>query len=137
MHELGLLTGVVKAVSKAAADAHAVGVATVALRVGVQSGAVEEALQGSWPLATQGTIVDGASLDVETVEAAVWCPACAAEQPIDEFFALACPLCGTPTANLVRGREFEVRYVDLITASACKSQSQTPDIGEKLPNSPL
>jgi hypothetical protein len=34
-------------------------------------------------------------------------------QLIDEFYALTCPVCGTPTGNLVSGREFEVSYADL------------------------
>jgi hydrogenase nickel incorporation protein HypA/HybF len=70
-------------------------------------------LVGSWPIATSGTIAEGARLIVEEVAAAVWCPACDAAQPIDEYFALVCPVCGTPTANLVSGREFEVTFADL------------------------
>jgi len=113
MHELGLLTGVVAAVSQAARSAGAPRVEAVGLRVGTLSGAVPEALEGAWPIATTGTIAQGAELTIEQVVAAVWCPACQAERPIDEFFALTCPACGQPTGHLVRGREFEVVYADL------------------------
>lgn len=113
MHELGLLRSVVTAVEKAAADARADAVEAVGLRVGTLSGAVPEALAGAWPIATAGTVVDGARLEVEEVRAAVWCPGCAAEQEVDEFYALTCPVCGTPAGNLVRGREFAVAWADL------------------------
>jgi len=113
MHELGLLNGVVVAVERAAAKHGATAVNAVTVRVGSLSGAVPEALQGAWPIATAGTIVDGAELIIEEVQAAVWCPTCDAAQPIDEFFALVCPVCGTPTGQLVSGREFEVTYADL------------------------
>ena len=113
MHELGLLKGVVSAVERAAEKAGATGVRTVGLRVGSRSGAVPEALYGAWPIATSGTTVDGAELEIDEVQAAVWCQTCDKAQPIDEFFALTCPVCGTPTANLVAGREFEVTHADL------------------------
>jgi len=113
VHELGLLSAVVLAVQKAATKAGATSVQAVGLRVGTQSGAVPFALEGAWPIATAGTVVDGARLNVEVVQAAIWCPACQAERPIDEFYDLTCPVCGTPSGALVKGREFEVTYADL------------------------
>ena len=115
VHELGLLHGVVQAVERTVSARQASAVRAVGLRVGSLSGASPEALVGAWPLATAGSIVDGADLDIEAITAAVWCPTCAAEQEIDEFFAWTCPVCGTATGQLVRGREFEVVYADLET----------------------
>ncbi|MCL2089671.1 MAG: hydrogenase maturation nickel metallochaperone HypA [Micrococcales bacterium] len=113
MHELGLLRSVVAAVEKAVHDAGATGVEAVGLEVGTLSGVVPEALESAWLIATVGTVVAGARLEVETVQAAVWCPTCAAEQSIDEFYALSCPVCDTPTGQLVHGRELAVTYADL------------------------
>ncbi len=113
VHELGLLRSVADAVAATAARAGATGVEAVGLRVGTLSGALPEALEGAWPLAVAGTPVEGARLELEIVPAAVWCPGCRAERPVDEFFALTCPVCGTPTANLVHGREFDVTWADL------------------------
>lgn len=112
MHELGLLTSVVAAVERAATDAGASHVREVALCVGELSGAAPEALQGSWPIAVAGTRLADATLTIEFVAAAVWCPTCASEQPVDAFFALACPACNTPTAHLVRGREFQIAWAE-------------------------
>lgn len=113
MHELGLLRSVVTAVERAATTAGATGVEAVGLRVGTLSGAEPQALDGAWPIATAGTVVDGARLEIEQVQAAVWCPGCGCDQPVDEFYALVCPVCGTPSGTLVRGREFAVAYADL------------------------
>ena len=88
-------------------------VEAVGLRVGSLSGAALEALTGAWPIATAHTVVAGARLEIETVVAAIWCPGCACEQPVDEYYALTCPVCGTPSGNLVRGREFAVAFADL------------------------
>ncbi|MEA5153747.1 hydrogenase maturation nickel metallochaperone HypA [Raineyella sp.] len=113
MHELGLLRSVADAVTAAAERAGATGVQAVGLRVGTLSGAVPEALTGAWPIAVAGTVVAGARLELEVVPATVWCPHCGTDQPIDEFFALTCPVCDTPTGNLSHGREFEVTWADL------------------------
>lgn len=113
MHELGLLHGVVTAVNRAAAQAGAIGVRTVAVRVGAASGVVVEALQGAWPFATAGTGLASTELLVEPVPATVWCDQCGTDQPIDEFFALTCPQCGSITPAMPKGREFEVAWIDL------------------------
>jgi hydrogenase nickel incorporation protein HypA/HybF len=103
---------VVSAVQRTAAQSAANRVKAVGLRVGSLSGAVPEALRGAWPIASSGTLMEGAELELESVQAAVECPACG-EVEIDEFYALVCPKCGTPTGKLARGREFEVSWADL------------------------
>jgi len=108
-----MLHAVVKAVEAAADKSGATAVNAVGLRVGTQSGAVPEALEAAWPLAIAGTPLEGARLEMEVVQAAIWCPTCDAARPIDEFYALTCPECGTPCGNMVHGREFEVAYADM------------------------
>jgi hydrogenase nickel incorporation protein HypA/HybF len=115
VHELGLLKTVVTAVEKAVADTDAP-VEAVGLRVGALSGAVPEALLGSWPIAIAGTRLAGARLDIEVVAAQVWCSACGKAQEVDEFFALTCPACGVGCGNLIHGREFEVAFADVADA---------------------
>ncbi|MDR2347044.1 MAG: hydrogenase maturation nickel metallochaperone HypA [Bifidobacteriaceae bacterium] len=112
MHELGLLRGVVRAVEAAAAKAGAAAVERVGLRVGELSGAVPEALRGAWPIATAGSRLAGATLEIEQVGAAIHCQGCHCDQPVDQFYALRCPACGAPCGNLVHGREFEVAFAD-------------------------
>ena len=113
MHELGLLAPVVEAAADACREAHASAVKAVALRVGTLCNAAPSSLDGAWPFAVAGSVVEGAELVLQVVSAAVWCPTCDAEREIDAFYALRCPACGTPTGDLVRGREFEVAYVEL------------------------
>lgn len=114
MHELGLLTSVVAAVERAVADTDAP-VEAVGLRVGSLCGAVPEALFGSWPIATAGTRLAGARLEIETVTAQIWCSSCEEAQQVDEFYALTCPACGVGCGNLIHGREFEVAFAEVAT----------------------
>jgi hydrogenase nickel incorporation protein HypA/HybF len=114
VHELSLLVPVVAAVRRAADAAGAAEVEAVGLRVGTMSGAVPEALAGAWPIAVADVApLRHARLDIEVVPAAIWCPGCRAQVEIDEFYALTCPVCGTPSGDLVHGREFEVTYAEI------------------------
>lgn len=110
MHELGLLTGVVEAVEKSCPNRT---VTKVAMRVGDRSGVIYDSLIAAWSVASAGTCCDGAEFEAERIPATVFCPSCNCEQEIDEFFALTCPVCGTPTADLRHGREFEITYVEV------------------------
>ncbi|MBZ8176462.1 hydrogenase maturation nickel metallochaperone HypA [Corynebacterium poyangense] len=110
MHELGLLSGVVDAVSEVAQGRRVI---AVALNVGTRSGAVPEALDGAWPIARLDSCCAEAALDLTIIPATVWCPHCHREQEIDEFFDLRCPVCGTPTADLRHGREFHIKHIDV------------------------
>jgi hydrogenase nickel incorporation protein HypA/HybF len=113
VHELSLLRPVVLSVARAADKAGADRVATVGLRVGTMSGAMPEALEGAWPIATADVpALRDARLIVEVIPAAIWCPGCQGEVEIDEFYALTCPVCGPPCGNLVHGREFEIAYAE-------------------------
>ncbi|MDR1851278.1 MAG: hydrogenase maturation nickel metallochaperone HypA [Propionibacteriaceae bacterium] len=114
MHELGLLQPVVRNVGAAAERAGGKRVASVGLRVGARTGTELDALTAAWPLATAGTLLEGAALDVDWVEAAIWCPGCRSEVKIDQFYALRCPACGTPSGALVRGNEFEIVYAETL-----------------------
>ena len=123
MHELSLLTGVVSAVESSAGGR---AVEAVGLTVGRRSGVVLEALHGAWPVARAGTVCEGARLEVTDVPATVYCPECAAEREIDEFFDLTCPVCHTPTADLRHGREFTLDWVDVADGDDASADSASP-----------
>ncbi|MEO6604099.1 MAG: hydrogenase maturation nickel metallochaperone HypA [Aeromicrobium sp.] len=116
MHELALLTSVVRAVERAIAAPDGQtdpAPSVVALKVGKLSGADPQALESAWPLASAGSIVEGARLVLDVVAATVWCEGCERDVMIDEFYALCCPECGRPTAELTGGRELEIAYVEI------------------------
>ncbi|MCL1922521.1 MAG: hydrogenase maturation nickel metallochaperone HypA [Propionibacteriaceae bacterium] len=113
MHELSLLVSVVNSVTQVARSRGATRIERVGLRVGARSGAVREALEGSWPLATPGTMCEQAILEIEEIPARVWCSTCEIDQVIDEFFALKCPTCGDPAGKITSGTEFDVAFADM------------------------
>jgi len=107
MHELSIAMGIVDA---AADEAHRrrVKVNAVHLRLGALSGVVKDALLSSYELACQDTPLAGSRLVVEDVPVAVLCPQCKEKRVLRSLQSFACPECGTPTMNILQGKELEV-----------------------------
>ena len=83
------------------------------LRLGALSGVVREALEFSFGLAAEGTAIEGARLQIEEVPVTVLCPRCRAERELSSLQRFRCPVCGTPTPDVVRGRELELTALEI------------------------
>jgi hydrogenase nickel incorporation protein HypA/HybF len=103
VHELAVAVGLVRQV-QAAARERAPGrrVTAIEVELGELSAVVPEFLRSAFPLAAEGTGLDGAALCIRRVAAQFACRSCAAR------FApggTACPQCGGTDVELVAGRE--------------------------------
>lgn len=90
------------------AQRRGVKVSAVHLRLGALSGVVKDALLFSYEMACQDTPLAGSQLIVEDVPVAVICQKCNEKRVLDSVQRFACPECGTPTMNIVQGKELEV-----------------------------
>ncbi|MEM1109647.1 MAG: hydrogenase maturation nickel metallochaperone HypA [Planctomycetota bacterium] len=111
MHELSVAISIVQSVIDAAADQPG-RVSAVNVRVGAMSGVIPEALSFAWQPASQGTALEGTSLNIEPVPAAVHCPTCDREVELPGQ-RLVCPLCQQRTPQLVRGRELDILSLEI------------------------
>ena len=114
MHELSIARSLVEVAADAARDAGAGRVTAVRVRVGELAGVAADALAFSYEVAARGTPLAGSRLVVEPVPVTVRCPACRADVELPDPCRLACPACGTPTAEVVRGRELEVESIEVV-----------------------
>lgn len=112
MHELSIAIRIVESVTEALTHEPDATVDAVRIRVGALSNVVPEALRFAWGETTRGTRLDGARLDIEEVAAAAWCATCNAERELPGF-AMKCPVCGSPTPQVVRGRELDILSLEL------------------------
>jgi hydrogenase nickel incorporation protein HypA/HybF len=112
MHEVGIMTEAVRMAVETAQARKAARVHRLRLRVGTMSGAVPDALTFAFDVVCRGTMAEGATLEIETVPAACWCAACAAEFESADFLG-ECPRCGALSAELRRGRELELAAVEV------------------------
>ncbi len=113
MHELSIALHLVEAASARAVEAGSESVTKVYVRVGALSGVVREALAFSFDVATQHTMLEGATLEVEDVPLVVFCPQCDAEKHLPDRFVLCCPDCDTPTPDIRQGRELEITAIEI------------------------
>ena len=112
MHELSIALSILDLAAEEA-ERHGGRVTAVHLKLGALSGVVKEALRSAYELAREGTPLARAELVVAETPLVVWCPACAAERTLASPQALCCPACGTPTPDVVSGRELEVVALEI------------------------
>ncbi len=114
MHELSLALSILD-IAEEEAQRHGGGnkVTAIHLRLGPLSGVVREALVSAYELAREGSPLQDAALVIEDVPIVVYCPTCAAEQTVGSILELRCPVCGTPTPEVRRGRDLEIAALEV------------------------
>ncbi|MGI9083856.1 MAG: hydrogenase maturation nickel metallochaperone HypA [Aeromicrobium sp.] len=109
MHELAIAESVVEAILERTDQRQ---VTTVRLAVGKLSGVVPDALEFCFDLATAGTPLEGASLEIVEPSGQARCHACARDFDVDDLILL-CP-CGSADVEVVAGRELSVTSVEVV-----------------------
>lgn len=117
MHELSIALDLIDVAVEQARDCSA-RVAAVHLRLGLLSGVVKDALTTAYEAAREGTLLEAASLIIEDVPVEIYCPTCHASRPAVSLQQLSCVQCGTPAAEMVRGREIEVVALEINESEA-------------------
>ncbi|MCB9378876.1 MAG: hydrogenase maturation nickel metallochaperone HypA [Holophagales bacterium] len=112
MHEMSIAVALVEAACEKAADLDA-RVDAICVRLGPLSGVVRDALEFSFEVAVAGTPIEGARLEIEEMPVLVRCPVCGGEPKPAELQRLCCPDCGTPTPDVVGGRELELYALEV------------------------
>jgi hydrogenase nickel incorporation protein HypA/HybF len=113
MHELSIAMSLIEAACEEAARQGDVRVEALHLRLGALSGVVREALEFSFDLAAEGTAIAGARLQIEEIPVTVHCPRCGEERQLPSLQHFRCPVCNTPTPDVVRGRELELTALEI------------------------
>ena len=108
MHELSIAQSLVELACEASAREKADRVRSLHVRIGAISGVVSEALRFSFDLVAEGTCCEGATLEIEDVELTAMCAVCCEVQVLPDISHLVCPTCGTPTYDILTGRELDL-----------------------------
>jgi hydrogenase nickel incorporation protein HypA/HybF len=108
MHELSIAMSLIEIATEEVERLGDVRVDAVHLRLGPLSGVVEDALRFSFDLVADGTSVQGARLEIEHVALSVHCSQCDATRYPVSVQHLRCPVCDTPTPDIVRGKDLEL-----------------------------
>jgi len=95
------------------AERRGVQIEAIHLKLGALSGVVREALLSSYELACEDTPLQGSRLVVEEVPIVVFCAHCQARRTLSSTQWFCCPECGTPTSEIVQGKELEVVALEI------------------------
>ena len=114
MHELSIAVAIVDAAVEEAERQGGARVTHVHLKVGLLAGVVKSALLASYEMASQDSAVAGSELIIEEVPIAAFCPRCGGSRPVISPWQICCSECGTPTPDILAGRELEVVAMEII-----------------------
>ena len=113
MHELAIVEGILETVIPAVKKYPDVKrIVTIKLQIGELSGVVPECIHEYFLIAAQGTIAEGAKIEIERIPVGIKCGSCGYEGPF-EGKVYRCPKCGGIDYRIVSGREY---YVDSVEA---------------------
>ena len=102
MHELSIVTYVIKEVEKAAQENNLTQIESVTLEFGEVSGIVPGYLVDCWDWYAKKTpLISGSKLLYETITAVTWCNAC----------KKTCPYCGSGETWLQQGTEMNIKQI--------------------------
>jgi len=113
MHELSIAMSIVEMAQEEAERRGRVQVSAVYLKLGILSGVVEEALLSSYEMACEGTSLQASQLVVEEVSVIVFCSHCQMQRALSSVQLFCCAECGTPTPEIVQGKEIEVVALEI------------------------
>ena len=106
MHELGVISNLVDASERLAAQNGIHKLAYIKVNVGEMSGVVSQYMKNLWKIGTKGTVLEGAELMVNDIAAIVECEECAKQFSLMESAdenndKPCCPKCGSELFFLV------------------------------------
>lgn len=113
MHELSIAMNILDFAEEESERRGGVRVLAIHLKLGPLSGVVKEALQSAFGLARENASFPEAELVIEELPLVVYCPSCKENQEAISIQELACRACGTPTGQIVSGRELEVVALEI------------------------
>jgi len=107
MHEFGLCQGVLETVERRAAGRH---VSRITVRVGVRHRVAAPAFEQAFSFVSEGTVAEGAAVDLVLVPALVTCGDCAYQSQTEDEFAL-CPQCGSANLRIEGGEDLMLESI--------------------------
>jgi len=107
VHEFSLAESLLKVVLEEAQKYEASKILKIKVRAGKLVGVVPELLDFAFKTLSEGTIAEGAVLEIEETEFKGHCRNCGAYFNIEDFWGV-CPKCGSNEIDISGGNEFDL-----------------------------
>jgi hydrogenase nickel incorporation protein HypA/HybF len=112
MHEMSLAESMREIVEDTARTNGATSVTVVRLRIGSLAPVERDALRFCFDVVTKGTVAEGATLEIESVDGTAWCWDCSQSVAL-AVLGGACPTCGGYRLEVTGGTEMRVHEIEL------------------------
>jgi hydrogenase nickel incorporation protein HypA/HybF len=112
MHELSICQALMNQVENIAAERNARSVVSIVIGMGPLSGVEAQLLKHAYPVASAGTVAEGAELVIENLPVRVSCTQCGAESDVLPN-KLLCKACGDWRTTVISGDELMLMSVEL------------------------
>lgn len=117
MHELSIAMRLIE-IALEHIEAHpAARVGRLHVRLGALSCLQTHALRSSFEMAAQGSLLEGAELEIERVPLLVYCDRCNMDVEPSSLHALQCPQCGLASNSVRAGRELDLEWIELFESA--------------------
>lgn len=119
MHELGITQLITKTVVENAMRVGATGVVSVLLQVGEMRHWEQNWVQFYFDKCAEGTIAEGARIELETVPIVYECTACGEPYRHDTDLGehAPCPSCGSKVREMICGAELSIKSIEILEES--------------------
>ena len=113
MHELSLCESLLESIEDAAKREGFTQVRRIVLDIGPFAGVEISALRFGFDAVSQGTLTEGAVLEIHEGQGAAWCFECSQTVPIQDRLDV-CPLCGSGQLQPSQGMEMRVKGLEVL-----------------------
>ncbi len=128
MHELAICQALMSQVETIASERNASHVVSIVIGMGPLSGVEAQLLQHAYPVASAGTVAEGAELVIESLPVRIKCLQCGHESDAKPN-KLVCSHCGDWRTTLISGDELMLMSIELEKASDDHDDGDGPEPG--------
>jgi hydrogenase nickel insertion protein HypA len=109
MHEASIALSILDIVQSKCREEGCSSVDSIRVRIGKAAGIMTDSLIFAFDSAKDNTVAKNATLSVETVPVGGTCHECKKEFTVEDVqYVFSCPLCGSKSFEITRGREMEI-----------------------------
>lgn len=113
MHEVSIALAIVDEIAERLPD-EGDSVTAVHLRIGALTAVDPAALEFAWELASEGTPAAGSRLKIDRIPLEIFCRRCYTQRTIEDRPLPICPVCATPSNEILAGRELHITALEVI-----------------------
>ena len=112
MHALSLAEELVERLEQVARRERAERIVVIRLELGAMCGVDRDSFEFAFPEVARGGLAEGAALAIEEIPVSVSCRRCRVRSE-PEYPVIRCAACGSGDVEIVAGREFKVRSMEV------------------------